>query len=132
MTAEQRITEVLAEHTGIWWTDTPAGYACDGCNRHGPRWPDRFSFNAHVTAEIVKSEAAARRIDTVEQLDALPFLSVVREIRKPAPSGNDYGSIWERQNGGWVCISGLVGFDSKTGPSVPATVLWTPEEADHA
>ena len=71
----------------------------------------------------------ARTVRTVEELDALPHLAVVREIAAPAPvSGLDYGSVWERQYGeaGWKYLSGTFTAPAHDSPRLPARVLYVP------
>ena len=68
------------------------------------------------------------RIDTVEQLDALPFLTIVREVYGPSPSGCDYGAVWERRTSGWQCIAGSVMPPrDEHAPRLGCRVLYTPE-----
>lgn len=67
-----------------------------------------------------------RRVSSEAELDALPFLSIVREIFAPSPvAGCDYGGVWERRTSGWQCIAANVHRDQPT-PRLPALVLWTP------
>lgn len=68
-------------------------------------------------------------IRTVEELDALPILSAVKELYKPAPSGNNYGAVWEKWNGPrWV----RMGYGSERGQpyegpiQLPALLIWSP------
>ncbi|WP_109527288.1 MULTISPECIES: hypothetical protein [Nocardia] len=63
-------------------------------------------------------------IRTPEQLAALPFLTIIREIRRPAPSGTDYGSVHERRTSDWHCIAGALPNDPIR---LPAVVIWDPE-----
>ncbi|NKY60402.1 hypothetical protein [Nocardia flavorosea] len=68
----------------------------------------------------------ARVIETPEALDALPFLSIVREIVGPAPvSGCDYGAVWERRTSGWECIAAGI---RHNWVRFPARVLYVPDE----
>ena len=68
------------------------------------------------------------RIDTMEQLDALPFLTIVREVYGPSPSGCDYGAVWERRTSGWQCIAGSVMPPrDEHAPRLGCRVLYTPE-----
>lgn len=80
MTPEQHITDiaaVLAAHER-YYVHGDDHDRCSGC-----RWVgDSDEHRAHAAAEIVKAEAAARRIDTVEQLDAYDYES--RDVPLPA------------------------------------------------
>lgn len=64
-----------------------------------------------------------RVIRTPEQLAALPFLTLIREIRRPAPSGTDYGSVHERRASDWHCIAGAIPSEPIR---LPAVVIWEP------
>lgn len=68
------------------------------------------------------------RVETVEQLDALPFLTVIREVFRPSPgSGTDYGGIYERRTSGWQCLAGAWVEPQRNGdPKLPVVVLWPP------
>ncbi|KLO25882.1 hypothetical protein ABW16_21450 [Mycolicibacter heraklionensis] len=65
------------------------------------------------------------RIETVEQLDALPFLAIIRETNAQRPSDIDYGAVWERRASGWKCIAG-VGGEFAAQPQLGCVVLWSP------
>jgi hypothetical protein len=89
--------------------------------RH-PLWRD------HIAAAVT----AGRTITTVEQLAALPFLSIIREIFKPSPgSGIDYGGVYERRTSGWHAIAGVYsrGLDNGA-PRLSVLVIWNPEWAN--
>lgn len=63
------------------------------------------------------------KITTADELDALPFLTVIREIRPRC--GVDYGGIYERRTSGWQCIAGTWVEPERNGPpTLPAMVLW--------
>lgn len=63
------------------------------------------------------------KITTADELDALPFLTVIREIRPRR--GIDYGGIYERRTSGWQCIAGTwVEPERNGGPTLPVMVLW--------
>lgn len=116
-----RITETLRAH--YWWFvgnlgvpgmpdrkgyKCSCGWACDGGD----------DPHAHVAAMIAAE--VQPRIETVEQLDALPPLSVLREIG-PAQS------LWERRTTGWTGLAGQVWLPDVTTPPLPAIVLWHPD-----
>lgn len=66
-------------------------------------------------------------ITTDADLDALPFLSLVREKYLPSPvSGTDYGGVWERRSPGWGCLAGSVMPPGHNRPRLPVTLLWMP------
>lgn len=62
----------------------------------------------------------ARTIETVEEMDALPEGSIIRD---------GYGDAWHK-DGGWSCTDTTFAYLSKTIVNVygPVAVLWTPEE----
>ena len=83
-----------------------------------------------LLAELKASRAQneQRTITTDAELDALPFLAVVREKFSPSPgSGCDYGGIWERRTSGWQCLAGSLMPPGYTCPHLPAAVLWEPK-----
>ena len=92
---------------------------------------DRFPFvSAAGLGEIAAEIGAALRprIDTMEQLDALPFLTIVREVYGPSPRACDYGAVWERRTSGWQCIAGSVMPPrDEHAPRLGCRVLYTPE-----
>lgn len=59
-------------------------------------------------------------VETVEQLDALPVRSLVRD---------DHGEVFERLRSGWDCLheDGAGGLLKSTAIRLPARVLYTPE-----
>lgn len=68
-------------------------------------------------------------VDTVEQLDALPFLALVREVLTPSPiAGCDYGGVWERRTSGWECLAASLMPPRHSTPRLPARVIWTPPD----
>lgn len=74
-----------------------------------------------------------RTIGTVAELDALPFLAIIREIFKPSPGkGLDYGGVYERRTSGWHCIAGAYTADGPHNgpPRLPCRLLWLPEWGD--
>lgn len=78
-------------------------------------------------AHVAASWQEARTVRTVEELDALPFLTLIREVYAPSPSGNDYGGVYERRVTEWECIAGV--FHEEQIPiHLPALILWTPED----
>ncbi|WKW86367.1 hypothetical protein SEA_BUDSKI_90 [Gordonia phage Budski] len=96
-----------------WWPECACGW---GANRDEPTtikqaWKDHA---AHV-AEVIRQH---HTVTTVEQLEALPYESVVR---------SDEGCIWEKDPSGWYepgarqeCIAADI--------ALPALVLWTPAD----
>lgn len=86
----------------------------------------------YEVARIVDAAPAAPAVvSTVEELDALPFLSLVREIFGPSPvAGCDYGGVWERRTSGWEQIAGIN--RGETTPKFPARVLWLPSDTEGA
>lgn len=115
MTPEQHITDiaaVLAAHER-YYVHGDDHDRCSGC-----RWVgDSDEHRAHAAAEIVKAEAAARRIDTVEQLNALPDGTIISDAPDRALVAK-VDSIGERvwaMGSQWTRIVML-----------PATLLWTP------
>lgn len=96
---------------------------------------DGFSFAelSEYTQSLYREQADAVirelpelpvKISTQEQLDALSFLTVIREIR-PLRKGIDYGGIYERRTSGWQCIAGTWVEPERNGlPMLPVMVLW--------
>lgn len=81
-----------------------------------------------VADAAIRAQREASIICTEEQLAALPFLSLVREIYRPSPgSGTDYGGVWERRTSGWHAIAGSVMPPGYTSPRLPARLLWRAE-----
>lgn len=67
-------------------------------------------------------------IRTVEQLAAVPFLGVVREVFRASPVGGvDYGGVWERRSSGWEALSGSVMPPGYGSPHLPALLVWHPD-----
>lgn len=67
------------------------------------------------------------RIDTVEQLDALPTLSIVRDEWMSA-AGWHHSGIWERRGMSWHCIAAPVMPPGHPRPNLPARLLYRPED----
>jgi hypothetical protein len=67
-------------------------------------------------------------VATQEQLDALPFLAIIREVFKPSPGrGLDYGGVYERRTSGWHAIAGTYKDPADNGaPKLPCRVLYNP------
>lgn len=88
-----------------------------------------WDYNRALNELAAEIDAALHpRIDTLEQLDALPFLTIVREVYGPSPSGCDYGAVWERRTSGWQCIAGSVMPPrDEHAPRLGCRVLYTPE-----
>lgn len=121
-----RITEILVEHR-----PEREGHSVGG----GPRYyrcacaPPTASYTmtvlehaAHV-AELVAAVAEAHcrpRIETPEQLDALPAQSVIQSDPDVTGDGNPW--TWERFDEGWFTTA----FGPAGNPDLPATVLWSP------
>lgn len=132
------LAEVVAKHADSWHGEKR--YPVQGITQPGFRsctcgqWMDddpaaqfsRASFGTHLQAAWVK----ARTIETPGQLDALPLMSVVKEIHV-MPSGHDYGAVWERWNGSTVQWMKLGLPPERSFPStaiqLPALLLWHPE-----
>ncbi|AOT25810.1 hypothetical protein SEA_TORTELLINI_65 [Mycobacterium phage Tortellini] len=90
----------------------------------------RRQRDAEDLAELI-AQLVYPRIETVEQLDALPFLTIVREVYGPSPSGCDYGAVWERRTSGWQCIAGSVMLPrDEHRPRLGCRVLYAPEAVD--
>lgn len=71
-----------------------------------------------------------RRVESAEELDALPFTAVIRETLPLRATGNDLSRVWEKWRDGWTCIGGKASStDMPELPAVvlPAVVLWLPE-----
>ncbi|AXN53038.1 hypothetical protein PBI_HOMINES_52 [Mycobacterium phage Homines] len=67
-----------------------------------------------------------RVIETVEELDSLPTLSIVRDEWTSAV-GWQHSGIWERRGMEWHCIAAPVIPPGHPRPNLPARVLYTPE-----
>lgn len=109
-TAEQIITRIV-----YCDTDWPRGF------------DERSALNAsQLTAQrIIADLDRHRTISTPEQLDALPFLAVIREVFRDSPSGVNYGGVYERRTSGWECIAGVYKDSSNNGtPRLPCRVLY--------
>ena len=127
MSDQARIAEVLRRHRRVLNLDSGTSHcfaARSGqCDFAGGV---RADWEAHVAPLI--DAALHPRIDTLEQLDALPFLTIVREVYGPSPSGCDYGAVWERRTSGWQCIAGSVMPPrDEHAPRLGCRVLYTPE-----
>ncbi|AKQ06977.1 hypothetical protein PBI_OVECHKIN_75 [Mycobacterium phage Ovechkin] len=74
--------------------------------------------DAEDVAELI-AQLVYPRIETVEQLDALPIRSLVR---------SDIGEVFERLRGGWDCLheDGSAGLVMPFAIRLPARVLYTP------
>ena len=83
-----------------------------------------------VAAAVADALEDARTITTTEHLDALPFLSVVREIFRTSPSGADYGGLYERRTSGWHPVAGVYkgAADNGFSPKLPCRFLWVPAQ----
>lgn len=113
-----RIGKIIREHQYYWGT---GGTRCMARGCEGWRgYP--LQHARHVTELI--AEVLRPRIETVEQLDALPFLTIVREVYGPSASGCDYGGVWERRTSGWECIAGTVMPPGYESPRLPCRVLY--------
>ena len=94
-------------------------------NDYTPSWDYNRALN-ELAAQI--DAVVHPHIDTMEQLDALPFLTIVREVYGRSPSGCDYGAVWERRTSGWQCIAGSVMPPrDEHAPRLGCRVLYTPE-----
>lgn len=120
---KDRIVEVLREQR----------YAPDAsCERCRLKMVPDWSDVAHVADVLAEQLHEARVIRTAEQLDTLPFLALVREIRPSPGSGTDYGAVWERRTSSWHAIAGTLMPPGHRTPRLPALVLWNPDETGGA
>lgn len=94
---------------------------------------DRFDLSADDVERMIarirelEGQHVPTVIETPEQLAALPFLSLVREMFGPSPVAQcDYGGVWERRTSGWQCLSGSLMPPGYETPRLPARVLWAP------
>lgn len=115
-----RIAAVLAEH---WHHATIQGPQC-WCGAK----MSRKDHDAHV-AGVVAEALQPQIVTTQAELDALPFLSLIREIFGPSPSGADYGGVYERRRDtGWIALAGKYKDSRDNGaPQLPCRVLYSPE-----
>ncbi|WP_448222423.1 hypothetical protein [Gordonia iterans] len=84
------------------------------------RGRDVTALHAAHVADALRESRTAR---TVEELDALPHLSLVRELGK-------YGAVWERRDE-TVCShrwEQIAGDALSMYPRIPARVLYRPDE----
>ncbi|MET8430108.1 hypothetical protein [Nocardia sp. NPDC004860] len=116
--ADNTIRDQLA--ADIWRYDDYIDYAVSGCTQR-----DSERLAGHLLTKGYRP--AARRIETPEQLDALGFPCVIREI--PAEDEIEfYPQIWEKpfQTDGW-CRAGAVWRETYCTPKLPVEVLVEPE-----
>lgn len=101
----------------IWRYDDYIDYAVSGCTQR-----DSERLAGHLLAKGYRP--AARRIETTEQLDALGFPCVIREIHEL----EFYPQIWEKpvRTDGW-CRAGAVYRQNDCTPRLPVEVLVEPE-----
>lgn len=132
-TLRDQIAMTLLEHRFVitGWTDQPMCCACqEGCSDAQGYMlvMDPLLHDDHVADAILAIPGVAvvelpAKITTADELDALPFLTVIREIRPRC--GVDYGGIYERRTSGWQCIAGTwVEPERNGGPTLPVMVLW--------
>lgn len=81
---------------------------------------------ARIVAAVRADIDGARTVTTVEQLDALPTLAIVRDEWTSA-AGWHHSGIWERRGMSWHCIAAPVMPPGHPRPALPARVLYTPE-----
>lgn len=90
--------------------------------------PNMTSVHHEIADQITRAIDGApdpRRVETAEELDALPFTAVIRETLPLRATGNDLSRVWEKWRDGWMCIGGKAsGTDM---PELPLVVLWLPE-----
>ncbi len=79
---------------------------------------DECDLVQHLAPALEQSRP--RVVETVEELDALPVLSVIREA---------HGYTLERLSDGWFRAGVPGGYPLGNKTMLPATVLYTPEEA---
>lgn len=115
MSDQDRIAEIMCQHIqggSLYADERGAFYKC----RCGARFDvgTASGHRAHLAAEI--ADALHPRIDTVEQLDALPAGVVVIDDRY---------DVLQRESdaAGWL----MAGFEGWHVPVLPAIVLYTPE-----
>lgn len=89
---------------------------------------DAYRRAPETVAELVTEveRLRPRVIETVEELDALPTLSIVRDEWTSA-AGWQHSGIWERRGMEWHCIAAPVIPPGHPRPNLPARVLYTPE-----
>lgn len=87
---------------------------------------DDGEITGQHAAHVAATWREARTVRAVEELDALPFLTIIREVYGQSPSGYDYGGVHERRTSGWECIAGVLR-DTPNPIRLPALILWTPE-----
>lgn len=68
-----------------------------------------------------------QRIDTCDELAALPLKSMVREVLQRRPFAADHGGVWERRRSGWNQISGSTTQPPHEAPALPVRLLWHPK-----
>ena len=76
-------------------------------------WPARIA--------LLVEQAVRPRITADADLGALPRLTVLRHVGAS-------GSLWERRTSGWLCLAGPRDGEFADAPTLPAVVIWTPEE----
>lgn len=129
--AEERITvhkfqqEVGVDLLGLHENCGPDEIAEAVKSRINVHLSDIDAANMIANLSIEVERLRPRRIETVEELDALPIAAVIKEDW-PETQG---GPIWERWNSSTVCWVRLDSAEHQPGimPNLPAIVLWSPE-----
>jgi len=116
------LSDIVAEHyRGDEWGGPDWECGADNCFGGGNSYED---YAQHIQDEWLK----ARTITTAEQLDQLPFLTLIREQFRPAPSGADYGGVYERRTTGWTALAGVFIDAADNGePRLPVQVIYHPD-----
>jgi hypothetical protein len=123
MTPEQRteIVNALMAAVGGLRINGDLAYNPDIQRQQIGKFVDLLAVAVETPTEIIA--------ETPEQIDALPFLSIIREVFKPSPGrGLDYGGVYERRTSGWHPIAGTYRDPAENGqPNLPCRVLYNPE-----
>lgn len=91
----------------------------------------RRQIGKFIDLLVVAAEApVATIVTTQDELAALPFLAIIREVFKPSPgNGLDYGGVYERRTSGWHSIAGTYKDAVDNGvPRLPCRVLYDPTQ----
>lgn len=114
------LAEVLDRHH---WLSGQSACAC------GWGYGDMSEDLNHITHQTDAWRETCT-IRTGEELARLPFTAVVRSILRLAPSGRDYGPVWEQWAGGrWFRMGyGPLRGETYEGPVLlPALLIWHPD-----